>query len=328
MSSSTSGITGKIDVSAASLPVVLGDLAFIFLFVAVGELSHGNCSPCYNPRTIGTFVQFGLGWLVVGTLVGGYRSGVDDSIMKTVGFTAVSWFFSDIGAQALRNTAVFHGGARLSFFVVSFIAGTVFLLTWRLTWWHGGRAVESFGAIARHRPRVATGALSVAGYFVVLGTFAGLFPYPSVTKQTANLMSHAIAVINTFAVTSLILGVYWVKKSRIQKHKKAMLTAFSLILIFLVVYLFKVGGAGEKYILVEGGIYYAYLVMLAVHLVLSVVAVPFVIHAVVLGISFPVEEIPDTSHPRVGKIAAGSWILSLVLGIITYLMLQYYGWHW
>ncbi len=326
--SSVSGLRSRIDTSAVSPALVVGDLLAILAFVVVGEISHG-INPVKMPvRTAGTFVPFAIGWLVVGSLVGGYRRGIGSSPLRTVGLTTLSWLFSDVAAQALRNTTFFHGSASLSFFVVSFIAGTVFLLAWRLPFLFGTDALDAFGRHARPRPRVATGVLSVAGYFVVLGTFAGLFPYPSVTRSTANLMSHAIAVINTFAVTSLILGVYWVKKSQIEKHRKAMLSSFGLILLFLVVYLFKVGGAGEKHILVEGVIYYAYLVMLAIHLVLSVVAVPFVIHAVVLGVSFPVEEIPDTSHPRVGRIAAGSWILSLGLGIITYLMLQYYGWHW
>jgi putative membrane protein len=92
-------------------------------------------------------------------------------------------------------------------------------------------------------------------------------------------------------------------------------------------YLVKVGGGFEKAILVEGPVYYAYLVMLAIHILLSALAVPVVLHAVVLGLTHSPAELRETSHARVGRIAAAAWSLSLFLGIVTYLMLNHvYSW--
>jgi putative membrane protein len=105
-----------------------------------------------------------------------------------------------------------------------------------------------------------------------------------------------------------------------------MLTAFGLILLFLVLYLVKIGGGGEKTIDASGLVYYAYLVMLAIHIVLSAVSVPVVVHAVVLGLTHSPTELRETAHARVGRIAAAAWSLSLALGIVTYLMLNHvYG---
>jgi putative membrane protein len=180
---------------------------------------------------------------------------------------------------------------------------------------------------ARDNPRAATAILSVLGYVLVLGTFAGLLPiYPELGREAVDLLSHAIAVVNTVALAALLLGWRWIRQGEIRKHRAAMLTAFAMILAFLALYLVKVGGGGEKVIAATGPVYYAYIAMLAIHIVLSVVAVPVVLYAVVLGLTHTPGELRDTAHARIGRWAAASWGLSLALGIITYLLLNHvYG---
>jgi putative membrane protein len=176
-------------------------------------------------------------------------------------------------------------------------------------------------------PRATTAVLSVLGYVLVLGTFAGLLPiYPELGRETVDLLSHAIAVVNTVALVSIVLGWRWIRRGEIRKHRAAMLTAFAMIIAFLALYLVKVGGGGEKAIAASGAVYYAYLAMLAIHILLSVVAVPVVLYAVVLGLTHTPSELRDTAHARVGRWAAASWGLSLALGIVTYLLLNHvYG---
>lgn len=167
--------------------------------------------------------------------------------------------------------------------------------------------------------------LTVVGYALVFGTFAGVLPiYPEIDNATVNLLSHGIAAVNTLATVSLVLGWYWIRRDEVAKHRAAMGTAFGLILVFLLLYLTKVGGGGEKEIVGATGIVYgAYLLMLAIHIVLSVVAVPVVLYALVLGLTHSPAELRNTPHRRVGRIAAGSWILSLTLGVVTYVMLNH-----
>jgi putative membrane protein len=102
-----------------------------------------------------------------------------------------------------------------------------------------------------------------------------------------------------------------------------MLSAFVLILLFLALYLPKVGGGGEKHFVGPEMVRYAYLIMLAIHIVLSVVAVPVVLYAVVLGLTHTTPELRNTAHARVGRIAAATWILSLSLGVVTYVLLNH-----
>ena len=180
---------------------------------------------------------------------------------------------------------------------------------------------------ARAKPRLTTALLSTLGYALVLGTFGGYLPiYPSLENATVDLLGHLIAVINSVALASLLYGWYSIKAGRVRRHRAAMLTAFALILLFLVVYLLKIGGGYEKAILATGLVRVAYLVMLIVHIGLSIVAVPVVIHAVVLGLTHTPAELADTLHPRVGRVAAAAWSLSLFLGIVTYVLLNWvYG---
>jgi putative membrane protein len=176
----------------------------------------------------------------------------------------------------------------------------------------------------RARPRAITVVLSIIGYVLVGGALYGFIPlFPELSDGTVDLFSHIIAGINTLALTSLLFGVYFIKTDQVRKHRAAMLTAFSLILLFLVFYLWKTGGGYEKSIVAPDTVTIVYLIMLGIHIFLSVVSVPVVLYAAILGITHTPEELRQTSHARFGRIAAVAWSVSLFLGIVTYVMLNW-----
>ncbi|MDQ2071420.1 DUF420 domain-containing protein [Haloarcula sp. NS06] len=180
---------------------------------------------------------------------------------------------------------------------------------------------------ARARPRLVTAVVSVVGYALVFGAFGGVLPLPEFSNDTVILLGDAIAVVNSIALLAIIVGVYFIKNNQVQKHRAAMLTAFTLIMVFLALYILKVGGGFEKAIDVDGFVWTAYIVMLAIHILLSAVSVPVVVHAVVLGLTHSPAELRETIHARVGRIAVSAWGLSLFLGLVTYVMLNHiYGW--
>jgi putative membrane protein len=189
--------------------------------------------------------------------------------------------------------------------------------------------------VAAH-PRVVTAVLSIVGYVLVAASFLGLIPFPTLGREGVVLFSDAIAVINSFALASLVVGVWYIKQGRRRRHAMAMTVTFLLILLFLVLYLWKQsGGFTKDFIVAEGQflaafatpITYAYLVMLAIHVLLSILAVPVVLHAVVLAATIPMDRLGETEHPTVGRVAVAAWGLSLALGILTYWMLNHvYSW--
>ncbi|WP_247728278.1 DUF420 domain-containing protein [Halovivax limisalsi] len=185
-------------------------------------------------------------------------------------------------------------------------------------------AVAEAQAAIRRKPERATIGLTIVGYALVIGTFLLDVPiYPDLSQAQVNLMTHAIAVINATTTILLVAGWYLIRRGRVDAHRRAMMSAFTTILLFLVVYLLKVGGGGTKEFVGPDPYYYAYLLMLAVHIVLSIVAVPVVLYALLLGLTHTPAELRDTAHARVGRIAAASWIVSLGLGVVTYVMLNH-----
>ncbi|WP_096390933.1 DUF420 domain-containing protein [Halopenitus persicus] len=180
---------------------------------------------------------------------------------------------------------------------------------------------------AKRHPAALTGILTVVGYGVVLGVF--LVPsfqalFPDLSRSTIDLLTHAIAVVNSITIVTLALGWYFIRVGDVEKHRAAMGTSFALIVTFLSIYVPRVAGGGTKRFEGPELVTYAYFVMLAIHILLSILAVPIVLYAIILGLTHTERELrTETPHARVGRIAAGSWLLSLVLGVITYLLLNH-----
>jgi putative membrane protein len=185
----------------------------------------------------------------------------------------------------------------------------------------------------KEHPAAVTAVLSVVGYALVIGTLLGYVPgavFPELTISQVHLLSDAIAVVNALNVLVILAGWRWIRRDEVTKHAAAMVTSFVLILVFLALYLTKLGGGGTKEFVGPTAATYAYFAMLAVHIVLSMVAVPVVLYALVLGLTHTPEELRrDTPHRRVGRIAAASWLISLSLGVVTYVFLNHlYGWEY
>jgi putative membrane protein len=198
-------------------------------------------------------------------------------------------------------------------------------------------ATASARGPVKNHPLAVTGILSVVGYVLVLGSFAGVVDlFPPIGEETVLLFSDMIAVVNSLALIALLVGYGLIRRGDVRRHRAAMLTAFTLILAFLVLYLWKIGGGFEKSIVIResqflgayaGIIEPIYLAMLAIHILLSAVAVPVVIYPVVLGLTHTPAELAETAHARVGRIAVASWSLSLFLGVVTYFLLNHvYSW--
>lgn len=176
----------------------------------------------------------------------------------------------------------------------------------------------------RNNPLETAIVLTVVGYSLVIGTFVLDLPiYPELSNEQVNLFSSVIAVINATTTVFLAAGWYYIRADDVEKHRYAMVTAFSLILVFLVVYLIRVGGGGTKQFVGPDLVTNAYLAMLAIHILLSILAVPLVLYALLLGLTHTPAELRETAHARVGRFAAGSWLLSLILGVVTYLLLDH-----
>lgn len=179
---------------------------------------------------------------------------------------------------------------------------------------------------ADRNPLWMTAGLTAVAYAIVLATFFDLLPiYPELGRDTIDLLSHVTAVANAVTIVSIVLGWYWITHRQIRAHAGAMVVATVSILAFLVLYLTRIGGGGQKALAGDPhvAIELAYIVMLAIHILLSILAVPLVVFALVIALSVPISQISRTRHPKIGRIAAVTWLVSLVLGLGAYLILNH-----
>ena len=179
-------------------------------------------------------------------------------------------------------------------------------------------------AMVRRHLLLTSLSLSALAIGTVFAAVLGLVPstlMPTTPAVVPAVIPHINAVISTAAIVSIILGVRAVRRGAIMQHRRLMLTTLGLFIAFLVLYLYKVIVAGP---VTFGGpevVYQrVYLPVLAVHIVLAVVCIPFVIHAVLLGVTHEVRELYQTRHRLVGRIGATLWLVSFALGNIVYLL--------
>lgn len=133
---------------------------------------------------------------------------------------------------------------------------------------------------------------------------------------------HINVLLSLGAIVSILTGVRAIKNGNIERHRLAMLVSTALFAGFLVLYLYRVSleGPGE-FPGPDTVRQFVYLPVLAIHILLAILCIPFVYHALLLAGTHRVSELPNTSHARVGKIAATLWVISFTLGISIYLLL-------
>lgn len=172
-------------------------------------------------------------------------------------------------------------------------------------------------------PEIA-GVLSVASLGLVFGAVLGLLPVEALPRSPGVLAAipHVNAAISVAAVVAIAGGWRAIRRGNVRRHRRAMASGFVLFATFLALYLYKVAIEGPKGFggpgWVEAFVYYP---VLGLHMLLAVVCVPLLFYVLLLAVTRPVEEIPLTDHPRVGRVTAALWLASFVLGTVVYLLL-------
>ncbi|MFB6120556.1 MAG: DUF420 domain-containing protein [Halobacteriaceae archaeon] len=179
-------------------------------------------------------------------------------------------------------------------------------------------------AVRDHVPAV-TAVLSLASLALVFGAALRVIPtgvVPHAPEGVLSAIPHVNAVVSLVAVGTIALGWRWIRRGEVAKHRAAMGTTVALFATFLALYLYRVLLEGPtEFTGPETVGTYLYAPVLAVHILLAIVCVPLVYYVLLLAVTRPVEEIPLTNHPRVGRVAAALWLTSFALGVVVYLLL-------
>lgn|SRR5574343_251250 len=127
------------------------------------------------------------------------------------------------------------------------------------------------------------------------------------------------AVINSMVAVLLVAALIAVKMKNFLLHKKLMMTAMILSVLFLVSYIGHHLLAGEAKFGGEGSIRYVYFFILATHIFLAAIILPFVLFTAYRAL---VAEWP--AHKKLAKITWPIWFYVAVTGVVVYLMISPY----
>lgn len=134
---------------------------------------------------------------------------------------------------------------------------------------------------------------------------------------------HAFAKINAIlnsAVSFLLLvGLMSVKRGRYQLHRKVMMSAMVLSLLFLVSYICHHLFSESTSYGGEGTIRYVYYFILITHILLAAIILPFILYTSYRAL---VAEWP--AHRKLAKITWPIWFYVSVTGVVVYLMISPY----
>ncbi len=124
------------------------------------------------------------------------------------------------------------------------------------------------------------------------------------------------ATLNTISGILLTIGYVQIRQRKITAHKKCMLAAFAVSVLFLISYVIYHANTGSKPFTKQGWIRPVYFTILISHIILAFLIVPLALRTLYLAWRERFEQ-----HRRIAKITFPIWLYVSVTGVIIYLML-------
>ena len=127
------------------------------------------------------------------------------------------------------------------------------------------------------------------------------------------------AILNSTSAVLLLVGHRFVKKGNTQAHKKCMIGACTVSVLFLISYLTYHYYHGTTRFLGEGWVRPFYFLILGSHTILAAAIVPLVIITLRRGLHNAVSQ-----HVKIARWTYPIWLYVSITGVIVYLMLYHF----
>ncbi len=124
------------------------------------------------------------------------------------------------------------------------------------------------------------------------------------------------ATLNATAAILLTIGWTLIKRGRVAQHRKVMIAAFCVSVVFLVSYLTYHAQVGSVRFTKHGPIRVVYFTILITHTVLAATIVPLVLMSLSRGLKRQ-----DVRHRAIARWTLPLWLYVSVTGVVVYLML-------
>jgi len=125
------------------------------------------------------------------------------------------------------------------------------------------------------------------------------------------------ATLNGISSCLLTVGYVFIRQGKIAAHKKCMLAAFAVSVLFLISYVIYHAHAGSKPFTRYGWIRPVYFTILISHIIFAFTIVPLALRTLYLAWWRERFE----AHRRIAKITLPIWLYVSITGVIIYLML-------
>ena len=127
------------------------------------------------------------------------------------------------------------------------------------------------------------------------------------------------AIINSIVSVLLLAGLIAVRARKYVLHKRIMISAILLSVLFLISYICHHVLAGDTKFGGEGSIRYVYFFILITHIILAATILPFILFTAYRAL---IAEWPK--HMRLARITWPIWFYVSVTGVVVYLMISPY----
>lgn len=134
-----------------------------------------------------------------------------------------------------------------------------------------------------------------------------------------HLFASVSAAINSLVAFLLLVGLYAAKQKKYQLHKKIMMTAIILSVLFLLSYISHHLFAGETKFGGEGTMKTVYYLILFTHIPLAGIILPFILFTAYRALIGEYEQ-----HKKLTRITWPIWFYVAVTGVVVYWMISPY----
>lgn len=154
---------------------------------------------------------------------------------------------------------------------------------------------------------------------LVFAVVSAMGRYKFDTDLDLSFLPMVHAILNSLVALCLVTAVLAVKKKNIKRHKRFIAAAVVFSTLFLISYVTYHSTHGEVRHGGEGMAKIIYLLILASHIILAAVSLPFILITLSLGATHHLER-----HRKMARWVFPLWLYVAITGPICYLMLRPY----
>ncbi|MBL7939176.1 MAG: DUF420 domain-containing protein [Flavobacteriales bacterium] len=159
----------------------------------------------------------------------------------------------------------------------------------------------------------------LSGFLLVAIVVLNRVQIPTSGTWDVHVFAKVNAIINSLVSLLLLAGLFTARSGKWAAHRRIMIVAILLSILFLVSYILHHLFAGDTKFGGEGAVKVVYYLVLASHILLAAVSLPFILFTAyrALSANYP-------AHRKLAKRVWPVWFYVSVTGVLVYLLISPY----